>query len=140
MSCIVKLQDFTFNRNFPDKSLLSINLSNHLILVKNIDEEQPSHSIKHQFSSSLTRNQTLFQFFSFQVLFVEIFPGPLVFVQVTYEITVPTKLLGTPPFFQCILMALRVLEKMQYLLNRLGQIFFLFSLSRSNDDLHFFYT
>jgi hypothetical protein len=27
--------------------------------------------------------------------------------------TVPTKLLGTPPFFQCILMALRVLEKMQ---------------------------
>ncbi len=29
------------------------------------------------------------------------------------EDTVPTKLLGTPPFFQCILMALRVLEKMQ---------------------------
>ena len=27
--------------------------------------------------------------------------------------TVPTKLLGTPPFFQCILMALRVLEKIQ---------------------------
>ncbi len=27
--------------------------------------------------------------------------------------TVPTKLLGTPPFFQCILMALRVLEKME---------------------------
>jgi hypothetical protein len=27
--------------------------------------------------------------------------------------TVPTKLLGTPPFFQCILMALRVLGKMQ---------------------------
>jgi hypothetical protein len=27
--------------------------------------------------------------------------------------TVPTKLLGTPPYFQCILMALRVLEKMQ---------------------------
>jgi hypothetical protein len=25
--------------------------------------------------------------------------------------TVPTKLLGTPPYFQCILMALRVLEK-----------------------------
>ena len=31
----------------------------------------------------------------------------------TIASTVPTKLLGTPPFFQCILMALRVLEKMQ---------------------------
>jgi hypothetical protein len=30
-----------------------------------------------------------------------------------YHDTVPTKLLGTPPFFQCILMALRVLEKIQ---------------------------
>jgi hypothetical protein len=29
----------------------------------------------------------------------------------TGKITVPTKLLGTPPYFQCILMALRVLEK-----------------------------
>ncbi len=28
-----------------------------------------------------------------------------------YTYTVPTKLLGTPPYFQCILMALRVLEK-----------------------------
>jgi uncharacterized oligopeptide transporter (OPT) family protein len=27
------------------------------------------------------------------------------------QLTVPTKLLGTPPYFQCILMALRVLEK-----------------------------
>ena len=29
------------------------------------------------------------------------------------ETTVPTKLLGTPPFFQCILMTLRVLEKIK---------------------------
>ncbi len=34
--------------------------------------------------------------------------------------TVPTKLLGTPPFFQCILIALRVLEKVQILPERLG--------------------
>jgi hypothetical protein len=38
--------------------------------------------------------------------------------------TVPTKLLGTPPFFQCILMALRVLEKVQILPERLGLDFF----------------
>jgi hypothetical protein len=40
--------------------------------------------------------------------------------------TVPTKLLGTPPFFQCILMALRVLEKVQILPERLGLDFFSF--------------
>ena len=33
--------------------------------------------------------------------------------EIIFKFTVPTKLLGTPPFFQCILMALRVLEKMQ---------------------------
>jgi hypothetical protein len=38
--------------------------------------------------------------------------------------TVPTKLLGTPPFFQCILMALRVSEKVQILPERLGLDFF----------------
>jgi hypothetical protein len=50
--------------------------------------------------------------------------------------TVPTKLLGTPPFFQCILMALHVLEKVQILTERLGLDFFPFFLSRSNNDLH----
>jgi hypothetical protein len=40
--------------------------------------------------------------------------------------TVPTKLLGTLPFFQCILMALRVLEKVQILPERLGLDFFSF--------------
>ena len=32
-----------------------------------------------------------------------------------FTCTVPTKRLGTPPFFQCVLMALRVLGKRQYL-------------------------
>jgi hypothetical protein len=40
--------------------------------------------------------------------------------------TVPTKLLGTPLWFQCILMALRVLEKVQILPERLGLDFFNF--------------
>jgi hypothetical protein len=54
--------------------------------------------------------------------------------------TVPTKLLGTPPFFQCILMALRVSEKVQILPERHGLDFFIFFLSRCNDDLHFLHT
>ncbi len=32
-------------------------------------------------------------------------------ISLSIRYTVPTKLLGTPPYFQCILMALRVLEK-----------------------------
>jgi hypothetical protein len=40
--------------------------------------------------------------------------------------TVPTKLLGTPPYFQCILMALRVLVKMKIIPERLGLDFFFY--------------
>ena len=38
---------------------------------------------------------------------------PRIYCIRSLEATVPTKLLGTPPLFQCILMTLRVLEKIK---------------------------
>jgi hypothetical protein len=65
--------------------------------------------------------------------------------KVTWVFFLRMRLLASPfglairytPLFQCILMALRVLEKLQILPERLGLDFFVFFLSRSNDDLHF---
>jgi hypothetical protein len=64
----------------------------------------------------------------FQCIFLLGFIQPTknIYIFFIYIFTVPTNLLGTFPFFQCILMALRVLEKVQILPERLWLHFFSF--------------